>query len=135
MINAIKPLRNGYKINMTNIYCMKLDINEINHQHILKVVIFALFLFKRQVRQPSVYRMSVMKFIRQRIPWKIDLVIHTEEKLSLGEEREIKLEELLNGIESDYMTKVNVTFTTPLKNVSMEVDLKDEKKYEQFLYK
>ena len=76
-----------------------------------------------------------MKFIRQRIPWKIDLVIHTEEKLSLGEEREIKLEELLNGIESDYMTKVNVTFTTPLKNVSMEVDLKDEKKYEQFLYK
>jgi len=79
--------------------------------------------------------MSVMKFIRQRIPWKIDLVIHTEEKLSLGEEREIKLEELLNGIESDYMTKVNVTFTTPLKNVSMEVDLKDEKKYEQFLYK
>ena len=114
---------------------MKLDINEINHQHIVKVVIFALFLFKRQVRQPAVYRMSIMRFVRTRVPWKIDLIIRTEEKLGKEEEREIILSELLDGLESDYMTKVNVTFTTPIKTVNMEVDLSDEQKYEKFLYK
>lgn len=114
---------------------MKLDINEINHQHIVKVVIFALFLFKRQVRQPAVYRMSIMRFVRMRVPWKIDLIIRTEEKLGKEEEREIILSELLDGLESDYMTKVNVTFTTPIKTVNMEVDLSDEQKYEKFLYK
>ena len=114
---------------------MKLDINEINHNHIVKVVIFALFMFKRQIRNTAVYRISVQKFVKTRIPWKIDLVIMTEEKLSVGDERQIILSELLDGIKSDYMSKVNVSFTTPLKVVNMEIDLNDEKKYEQFLYK
>lgn len=114
---------------------MKLDINEINHNHIVKVVIFALFMFKRQIRNTALYRISVMKFVKARIPWKIDLVIITEEKKTVGEEREMLLDELLNGIKTDYLTKINVTFTTPLKTVTMEIDLNDEKKYEQFLYK
>ena len=114
---------------------MKLDINEINHNHIVKVVIFALFLFKRQIKQPSVYKLSVMKFVKSRIPWKIDLVIIPPDRLSKDEEREIILNEILDGIESDYMSMVDVTFTTPLKSVTMEIDLKDESKYEKFLYK
>jgi hypothetical protein len=80
------------------------------------------------------YRISVLKFIKARIPWKIDLLIETEEKLDKLEEREIILAELLDGLKSDYLTKINVTFTTPLKTVTMEIDLNDEKKYEQFLY-
>ena len=113
---------------------MKLDINEINHQHIVKVVIFALFMFKRQIRNTPLYRISVLKFVKARIPWKIDLIILTEDKKTVGEEREMILDELLNGVKSDYLSKINVTFTTPLKTVTMEIDLNDEKKYEQFLY-
>ena len=37
---------------------MKLDINEIYHQYIVKVVIFSVFLYRRQIRQPNVFKLS-----------------------------------------------------------------------------
>ena len=113
---------------------MKLDINEIYHNYIVRVVIFALFTFKRQIRQPHVYKMSVITFTIKRLPWKINLIIDTGMKLDREEEREILLEELLNGVESDYLSTVTVTFTTPLKEITMNIDLSDEKKYEHYLY-
>jgi hypothetical protein len=54
--------------------------------------------------------------------------------LGKEDEREILLEEILNGVESDYLSTVTVTFTTPLKEITMNIDLSDEKKYEQYLY-
>jgi hypothetical protein len=113
---------------------MKLDMNEIYHNYIVRVVIFALFTFKRQIRQPNVYKMSVITFTIKRLPWKINLIIDTGMKLDREEEREILLEELLNGVESDYLSTVTVTFTTPLKEITMNIDLSDEKKYEHYLY-
>jgi len=113
---------------------MKLDINEVYHNYILRIVIFALFTFKRQIRQPNVYKISVIKFTIKRLPWKINLVIDTGLKLNKEDEREILLEELLNGVESDYLSFVTVTFTTPLKEVTMNIDLSDEEKYSHYLY-
>jgi hypothetical protein len=113
---------------------MKLDMNEIYHNYIVRVVIFALFTFKRQIRQPNVYKMSVITFTIKRLPWKINLIIDTGMKLDREEEREILLEELLNGVESDYLSTVTVTFTTPLKEITMNIDLSDDKKYEHYLY-
>lgn len=113
---------------------MKLDMNEIYHNYIVRIVIFALFTFKRQIRQPNIYKISVIKFTIKRLPWKINLVIDTGLKLDKEDEREILLEELLNGIESDYLSIVTVTFSTPLKEVTMNIDLSDEKKYEHYLY-
>ena len=54
--------------------------------------------------------------------------------MTKDEEREILLNELLEGIESNYLSIVIVTFTTPLKETVIEVDLKDEDKYQNFLY-
>jgi hypothetical protein len=113
---------------------MKLDINEVYHNYIVRVVIFALFTYKRQIRQPNVYKISVMTFAIKRLPWKINLVIDTGLKIDKEDEREILLNELLEGVESDYLTTVTVTFTTPLKEITIEVDLKDEDKYQNFLY-
>ena len=113
---------------------MKLDMNEIYHNYIVRVVIFALFTYKRQIRQPNVYRLSVLSFINKRIPWKINLVIDTGVKLGKEDERDILLQELLDGIETDYLSIVTVTFTTPLKETTMSIDLKDEEKYQSFLY-
>ena len=113
---------------------MKLDMNEIYHNYIVRVVIFALFTFKRQIRQPNVYKMSVLTFTIKRLPWKINLVIDTGLKLDKEDEREILLEELLNGVESDYLSTVTVTFTTPLKETTMNIDLTDESKYSHYLY-
>ena len=109
-------------------------MNEIYHNYIVRVVIFALFTFKRQIRQPNVYKMSVITFTIKRLPWKINLVIDTGLKLDKEDEREILLEELLNGVESDYLSTVTVTFTTPLKETTMNIDLTDESKYSHYLY-
>lgn len=113
---------------------MKLEINEIYHQYIIKIVIFAIFLFKGQIRNPNVYKLSVIGFLNRRLPWKINIKIDTGIKLDKDEEREIILEEILNGVESDYQSSVVVTFTTPLKNTTIEINLKDEKIYQDYLY-
>ena len=75
---------------------MKLDINEIYHNYIIKIVIFALFLYKRQIRQPNVYKVSVMRFTIKRLPWKINLVIDTGIKLNKEDERDLIIDEILN---------------------------------------
>jgi hypothetical protein len=113
---------------------MKLDINEVYHNYIVRVVIFGLFTYKRIIRQPNVYKQSVFSFVKKRLAWKINLTIDTGPQMSKDEEREIVLNEILEGVESDYLTKVTVTFTTPLREVTIEVDLKDEDKYQNFLY-
>jgi hypothetical protein len=114
---------------------MKLDINEIYHQYIIKVIIFSLFLYKRQIRQPSVYKQSVLSFVNKRLAWKIYLTIDTGPKLERDEERDILLDELLNDVISEQLSKVTISFTSPLKEVTMEIDLKNEEKYQNFLYK
>ena len=62
---------------------MKLDINEVYHQYITKVVIFSIFLFKRQIRQPNVYKQSVIAYASKRLPWKIALRIDAGARLSV----------------------------------------------------
>lgn len=111
---------------------MKLDVNEIYHQYIIRIVIFSLFLYKRQIRQPNVYKMSVIAFSKKRLPWVINLVIDTGIALDKDVQRDIILDEILNDIQSELA--VTVTFTTPLKETTMLIDLRDEDKYQQFLY-
>ena len=113
---------------------MKLDINEVYHEYIIRIVIFALFTFKRQIRQPNVYKQSVYSFVNKRLPWKINLLIDTGPKMTREDERDLILEELLYDVEVDFLKSVVIVFTTPLKEVLMEIDLTDEKKYEKFLY-
>lgn len=113
---------------------MKLDINEVYHKYIVRVVIFSLFTHKRLVRQPNVFRQSVLSFVNKRVAWKINLSIDTGIQMSKDEEREVLLNELLEGVESNYLSIVTVSFTTPLKETTIEVDLKDEERYQNFLY-
>ena len=114
---------------------MELSINKVYHQYIVRVVIFAVFTFKRQLRQPNVYKQSVMTFVNKRLPWKINIYIDTGEKLTKQDERDLILDELLNGIETEYLKSVCVVFTTPLKkDCVIEIDLTDEEKYQDFLY-
>ena len=41
---------------------MKLEINQIYHNYILKIVIFSLFTHKGLIREPNVYKQSVLSF-------------------------------------------------------------------------
>lgn len=114
---------------------MKLEINEIHHQYILRMVIFALFLFKRQIRQKNIYKISIDTFLKKRIPWKINLFIDFGDGLSKSEERELILDDLLDGVKTNHFNMVNVIFTTPLKkDCFMRIDLSQEDKYSKFLY-
>jgi hypothetical protein len=113
---------------------MKLDINEVYHHYIIKVVIFSLFLYKGQIRQPNVYKISVMAFVKKRLPWKVNINIDTGIRLDKDDERDLILDQILEGVETDYLSKVTVTFNTPLKDVTLEIDLSDETKYEKFIY-
>ena len=113
---------------------MKLDVNGVYHQYITRIVVFSVFLFKRQLRQPNAYKQSVIGYVNKRLPWKIYLTIDTGEKLDKQTERDILLDELLNGVETDYLSYVMVTFTTPLKETVMCINIKDEEKYQKFLY-
>jgi hypothetical protein len=115
---------------------MKLDINEIYHQYIIRVIIFGLFLYKQQIRhQPNAYKLSVIAFVKKRLPWNTNLVINTGARLSKEDERELVLNEILyDVIDNDYMKSVVVVFNTPYKEVIMEIDLTDEGRYSKYLY-
>jgi hypothetical protein len=113
---------------------MKLDINEVYHNYIIRIVIFALFTYKRLIRKPQIYIISVVSFVEKRLPWKINLIIDVGLRVSKAEERTIFIDELLSDVKSDYLSFVTVTFRTPLKEITMKIDLSDESKYEKYLY-
>ena len=46
---------------------MKLDINEVYHQYIVRIVIFALFANKSMLRQPGAYKQAVYSFLKKRL--------------------------------------------------------------------
>lgn len=114
---------------------MKLEINEIYHNYILKIVIFSLFTYRGLIRQPNVYKQSVLSFTKKRLPWKINLSILTNnENISKEEGRDLILEELLNDKDNKFLKIVYIKFTTPLKETEMSIDLSNEENYQKFLY-
>ena len=113
---------------------MKLEINELYHRYIIKIVVFAVFTFKCQLRQPNVFKQSVQIFVKKRLPWVIELKIDTGIKLNIEDERDKILDSLLNDSELDIFKMVSVTFISPLRTVRINIDTNREKDYEKFLY-
>jgi hypothetical protein len=113
---------------------MELNINKINHVYIIKVVIFAVFLYKRNFRQPNIYTTLVNNFLKKRLPWDINLEIDTGERFTKEEEREIFITHILEDIEIDYLNNVIVSFRTPIKKTTININLKQEEKYMNYIY-
>jgi hypothetical protein len=114
---------------------MELEINRIQHNYIVKIVIFSIFLFKKNIKEPTIYKKLIDSYIKKRIPWKINLLIDTGIDLEKAEKRDIIMNEVLYNIKSDIYEHITVTFTTPLKRTSFKINLKNEKKYEKFIYR
>ena len=115
---------------------MKLDYQEIHHNYITRLVVFAIFLFKEQRRQENVYRQSVISFIKKRIRYDIDLRLEVGPKLSLEDQRDLQIESLINNLEeTGFLNLVIVEFKTGLKEkVTLQINLNDEERYESYLY-
>ena len=113
---------------------MKLDINEIYHNYITKVIIFSLFTHKRLIRQDNFFKLSVLSFVKKRIPWKINLHIDVEPRYNKRDERDIVIDNILNDKNEKFLPIITIKFTSPLKETIMIIDLGDEDKYSSFLY-
>lgn len=98
------------------------------------MVIFSVFLYKRHFRQPNLFQNLVIIFLKKRIPWKIDLWVDTSDRVSKELEREIYIIHLLDDIEIDYLNNVIVSFKTPITDVTLNINLKEEEKYMKYIY-
>jgi len=113
---------------------VKLDVQQINHNYITRMVIFSIFLFKKYRKEENVYNQMINNFLRRKIGYSIDLKIECGPKFSLEDQRELVIENILNDEDFDHMNLVVAQFKTALKQVNMQVDLNKEEKYEHYLY-
>jgi len=113
---------------------MKLDVQQINHNHITRMVIFSIFLFKKYRKEENVYYQMINNFLRRKVGYSIDLKIECGPKFSIEDQRELVIDNLLNQEEFDHMNLVVAQFKTALKEVNIQIDLNQEEKYESYLY-
>ena len=113
---------------------MQLDISEINHNYITRIIILSVFIFKNLRNQPQVYKQSVISFCKKRIPWKIDINIDTGPEMDLQDKRDITLENLLYDADLKTNNIITVYYETSFKKMSLNINVEDEEKYELFLY-
>lgn len=113
---------------------MRLDVQKINHNYVTRMVIFSVFLFKNYRKEETAYHQMIVNFVRRKIGFNIDLQVEVGPKLSLQDQRESVIENLLNDDVVDIMNLVVVKFKTGDKEASIQINLNDEDKYEQYLY-
>lgn len=111
-----------------------LDFQKINHNYIIRTVIFSAFLYKSDLKNKEIYQSNIQKFISNKLP-KINISIIFPIDISKDESRNLILDKILYDSEESNISKLIVlTFKTPLKEVSIQIDLDNQEKYELFLY-
>lgn len=113
---------------------MKLDVQEINHHYITRLVIFAVFLFKETRKQESVYIESIRTFVRRRVHYDIGLSVDVGPKMSIDEQRDTTIDQILNNGDKGILNLIVVKFKTGWEEVSIQIDLNQEEKYESYMY-
>ncbi len=112
---------------------MSIDIHIINHNYIVRLVIFSVLLFKNLKGNIVSYESEVKKFLNKRIP-DIDFKIYFFSDISLSDKRDMTIDRILNeDPRSDLTSLVVVNIKTSLKEVNIQLDLDNEEKYELFL--
>jgi hypothetical protein len=113
---------------------VRLDVQRINHNYVTRMVIFSIFLFKNYRKDENAYFQMILNFVRRKIGHNIDLKIEVGPKLSIQEQRENVIDNLLNDDDIDIMNLVVVKFKTGDKEATIQINLNEEDKYEQYLY-
>lgn len=111
-----------------------MDIGEINHHYIIRLVIFSLFMFKGSRKDEKFYSLQINNFLRKKLKYDLLVKVECGPKLSLEESRDQALENLLNDENYKFFNLVTIEFRTAFDNVNLQIDLSDEEKYEQYLY-
>ena len=113
---------------------MRLDAQLINHNYITRMVIFSVFLFKKYRNQELAYTQMVNTFLRKKVHAKIEIQLECGPKLATQDSRDNIIESLLNEDDFDYMNLVVANFKTPLKEMSLQIDLNQEEKWNAYIY-
>jgi len=113
---------------------VKLDAQEIKHNYIVRMVIFSVFLFKKYRKEENVYRQMIVNFLRKKVGYSIELSLECGPKIPKQEQRDNLIDGILNDEEIIYLNLVVVEFRTSYKSVSLQIDLNQEDKYDQYLY-
>lgn len=108
---------------------MELDYNKIIHNYIIRVVIFSAFLYRNKVRDAEVYKKSVSNYIFSKTKLLIDMEV---DDIDINENRLNIINDILYG--KKYSIYVRIKIKTPLKSVSLNIDINDDKTYEKYLY-
>jgi hypothetical protein len=113
---------------------MKLDAQIIHHNYITRMVIFSVFLFKNYRNQESVYAQMINSFLKKKVHTKLQVELECGPKLATQDSRDTIIESLLNEDDFDHMNLVVVNFKTPLKEMSLQIDLNQEEKWNDYIY-
>jgi hypothetical protein len=109
---------------------MNLDIQLLNHNYIQRILIFAVFLYKRYKGQPEIYNYHIQGFLDKKLLFKVDYTILIP-FLSLEDRRDLALESLLDGEVHPYIIKIH--FKTGYQHSTINIDLNKEEEYEKYL--
>lgn len=113
---------------------MKLDAQIIHHNYITRMVIFSVFLFKNYRNQESAYAHMINSFLKKKVHTKLQVELECGPKLATQDSRDTIIESLLNEDDFDHMNLVVVNFQTPLKQMTLQIDLNQEQKWNDYLY-
>jgi hypothetical protein len=109
-----------------------LDIQKINHNYIIRMIIFSAFLYKSDIKNQDQYQKNVQEFISKKLP-NIEVTISSI-SLSKDEFRDMTLDKILYDEESNISDFIVFKFKTSIKEVNLQIDLGNPDKYELFLY-
>lgn len=113
---------------------MRLDINEISHNYITRLIIFSIFLFKNYRKDDQEYARMVSDYIRKKTRLKIIVDIECGPKYSIEDRREKSITQLLLDEKIQILNLVVVRYKTNFKEVNLQIDLNNEEKYESYIY-
>lgn len=116
---------------------MRLDVNELNHKYIIRLVILGVFMYKELRKQELVYQEQIRTFIEKRLGYNTDLLIEVGPKMGKSDSRNQILMDLLDDVEDDdrgVFNLVVVKFKTGYKDVNLQINLNQPEKYEEYIY-
>ena len=98
------------------------------------MVVFSIFLFKKYRKDELVFSQIVNSFLKKKVHKQLQVHLECGPKLAIQDSRDSLIENLLNEDDFDHMNLVVANFKTPLKEMSLQVDLNQEEKYNSYLY-
>jgi len=116
---------------------MKIDVNEINQNYIIRLVILALFMYKDMRNQEDQYQEYVRSFVEKRLQYSTNIILDVGPKMCKKESRDLIISDILDEVDDDDRGVNNLVvavFKAGVEEINLQINLNQEEKYESYLY-